>query len=670
MGGKTRRLEKKNVALEKVLRGAESYGRITAKFQRTTSRQANNHEREKLQSDKNHLQMGGGKLVALVALACAFGAARGEQYSSNTTISGDEPLVASTDSPVEFNVDAGVTVTVTRVISGDGTVVKSGSGVLVLAASNTFSGGLDFNYGTIRVDAGGALGTGTVTYKNGLVHCLDFHAANATFDNDFVFDAAGSILDDAHGQICFTANTTLNGDITGPSSGTVRLGPEYYSGSQLNHCKVTLNGDLNFPNCTLALNPYGTTTFNGRVDAGSLSMHYAWSGSGYFYFNHSDNNLGGGSVVSCYCPSIHCGAKDALKNFAWKSRYNYGSPIANCIDMHGYDQTVKLFYIDPVNDSRYLPPAAPNDTSKHLSIGSDEPCTLTIKGTTGASLLTTTSHHSFVGGVSVVLDAVTPTFTLVMTNRTHTMCGNLTVSNGTMRATGAASFKLVPGITVAQNGKFSLETSCADALAALRRLDVEGKFTLESAAAQTFDHPDMTIGADAEITLPAGMTVTARTLSVNGSPVADGTALNAGDIPQLISGRIRVKAENWPEMAEPIYVIDTNGETNRLEDMTISITENGTTTSARFADIADPTTGTIRKIGEGVVISSTRLFGFTGQILIEEGGFAVDGPHEAGPTNSATAGPIWVKDGASLIVVEGSAASVLFYNKIHLAGYG
>ena len=49
----------------------------------------------------------------------------------------------------------------------------------------------------------------------------------------------------------------------------------------------------------------------------------------------------------------------------------------------------------------------------------------------------------------------------------------------------------------------------------------------------------------------------------------------------------------------------TNGETNRLEDMTISVTENGATTTVPFADIANPTTGTIRKIGDGVVISET-----------------------------------------------------------------
>ena len=510
----------------------------------------------------------GGRLVALIALACAFGAARGDEwYSSNTTLSGDEPI----ETPVQFNVDAGVTVTVTRVISGTGKVEKNGGGVLVLAASNTFSGGLDLNLGIIRVDAGGALGTGTVTYNNGGVHCLNFNAANATFDNDFVFNAAGSVVGETQGQIYFTANTTLNGDITGPPSGTVQIGPEICSDPQTDRWKVTFNGELNFPTGTLYLVPYGVMSFNGKVSANTFTLQRAWGGSGYLYFNHSDNNLGNGNTVSCYSPYIHCGAKDAIKNFACKMLYKYNSTVANRINMHGYDQTVKFFYIDPINDLKnYPPPAAPGDISERVSIGSDDPCTLTIKGADSDALQTITSHFSFIGAVSVVLDATRSTYTMIMTNRTHTMCGNLTVSNGTLRATGAASFKRVPGITVARNGKFSLETSCADALGELLRLDVEGKFTLESAAVQTFAHPDMTIGADAEITLPAGMTVTARTLSVNGSPIADGTVLNAGDIPQLISGRIRVKAENWPEMAEPLYTIETNGETNRLDDMTIS----------------------------------------------------------------------------------------------------
>ena len=69
----------------------------------------------------------GGRLVALIALACAFGAARGDEwYSSNTTLSGDEPI----ETPVQFNVDAGVTVTVTRVISGTGKVEKNGGKII------------------------------------------------------------------------------------------------------------------------------------------------------------------------------------------------------------------------------------------------------------------------------------------------------------------------------------------------------------------------------------------------------------------------------------------------------------------------------------------------------------------------------------------------------------
>ena len=616
------------------------------------------------------------KLATVALCACVLaGVAHGEQYSSDTTLSGDEPMVATTDAPVEFNVDAGVTVTVTRQITGDGKVVKSGSGMLVLAAANTFSGGLEFQAGEIRLDAEDSLGSGTVTYIGSSGHCLEFHAEGAIFTNDITFAAAGAKLSNERTHLLFTADTTLNGTITGPSSGSVYISPELITDNRpLTHQKVTFNGDLNFPNGTLYMHSYGTMTFNGKVNANSLSMNRASSACGYIYFNNPDNNLGNGTAVLCCRPYIHCGAKDVLKNFVWETRYFYGSSEANRIEMHGFDQTMKYMYINPPADPSYKPPSAPGDVSTCVCIGSTSPATLTLIGDTAANKQTITSHHAFVGAASVVLNATSSTFTLIMTNRTHTMNGLLAVSNGTMRATGAASFKNVPRIVVAQNGKLSLETSCANALAKLHKLDVEGKFTLASESAQSFDHPDVTIGADAEVTLPAGLAMTVRSLSVSGNPVADGTVLNAGDIPQLKSGTIKVMKELWPEATEPLYVIETtNGETNRLEDMTISVTENGATTTVPFADIANPTTGTIRKIGDGVVISSTRLSGFTGQILIEEGGFAIDDNLETGPTNGTTA-VVWVKNGASFILSGTSGTcgygKLRITNDFHIAGDG
>ncbi len=59
--------------------------------------------------------------------------------------------------------------TYSGVLSGSGSLIKSGNGVLTLTGSNTFSGGVSINNGTLRANnsGGSATGTGIVAINNG-----------------------------------------------------------------------------------------------------------------------------------------------------------------------------------------------------------------------------------------------------------------------------------------------------------------------------------------------------------------------------------------------------------------------------------------------------------------------------------------------------------------------
>ena len=60
--------------------------------------------------------------------------------------------------------------------------------------------------------------------------------------------------------------------------------------------------------------------------------------------------------------------------------------------------------------------------------------------------------------------APTNNFTQEFSNRTHTITGPLVVSNGTIKMSGACSFKYVSKITVKANAKFLHASTEAEAL--------------------------------------------------------------------------------------------------------------------------------------------------------------------------------------------------------------
>ena len=605
-----------------------------------------------------------------------------ERYSENTTVSGAEPLVIAAGEKLEFDVDAGVTVTVTRVISGPGQVVRRGAGTLRLQAANTFEGGLSVEEGFTWLDVAGSLGSGPLTYDKEAPCVVVFNANGATFANEIVFNKTPGTIDGALGNksnkfpsLCFLAGTRLTGNLTGKGGvsawttiGTVR----YNFPASVSDPGLVVDGDVDFSSAILHVYTYGKITFNGRVlSPSNFQMNNTWSAEGIVVFNRSDNNLGGGNLVGCYCPYIVCGAVNALSNFYWRAFYNYTTLKANVIDLNGFDQRMKAMVINPVGNADYVPPAAPNEQAS-LQFTSAKSATLTLTGT-GANR-ETFQHAAFNGALSVVLDA-DPTYTLALSNRTHRMSGALIVSNGTMKASLASSFPSARKVAVAPGAALLLE-STQNVFPSCREMTIDGTLSLLSDTPQTMNFGSLSLGETGSFTLTEGTMLTVKRLFVNGEEVPSEHVYTApcAEIPQLKAGSIRVRAEVWPELVEPVYTVTVPaGETNRIEELTVQVTSGGETSEQTFTSLGNLTAGTVRKLGTGVVVSSRQLSTFTGQVLVEAGGFKIDDNLQIGPTNKTSdACTVWVKRGASFIISKADGSEKLNLRKtiFHLSGDG
>jgi autotransporter-associated beta strand protein len=97
-----------------------------------------------------------------------------------------------------FNLSAGtltlsgsVNTAVSGVVSGAGALLKTGESIFTLTGSNTFSGGMSLNSGTIRIGNDVALGSGTFIFNGG---ALTVGVIDVNGDGDFSNDKLGDRL--------------------------------------------------------------------------------------------------------------------------------------------------------------------------------------------------------------------------------------------------------------------------------------------------------------------------------------------------------------------------------------------------------------------------------------------------------------------------------------------
>lgn len=159
--------------------------------------------------------------------------------------------------------------------SGGLSIVKSGNGVWRLSGSNTFSGGVTLNAGTLNLGHDNALGSGTFTVANGTITSnrtignsvtLD---GNTTFTNSSGLNLQGAIslgsAADATRDIAVGAGTvTLSGVI---SDGSVGKGLSK-SGAQI----LALSGSNNFSGGVSVTAGTLTVSHNNALGSGTLTL--------------------------------------------------------------------------------------------------------------------------------------------------------------------------------------------------------------------------------------------------------------------------------------------------------------------------------------------------------------------------------------------------------------
>jgi fibronectin-binding autotransporter adhesin len=129
--------------------------------------------------------------------------------------------------------------TINKVVSGSGVLTKAGGAKLTLGVSNTHTGGIIVNAGSLALADNHAAGTGTITLGAGTA-LFGSTSGGGAYDNDITLTGNATLT--------ATSNTTASGDITGGFNLTIN--------DDNSNKTVTLSGSNTYS---------GTTTLGGAV---------------------------------------------------------------------------------------------------------------------------------------------------------------------------------------------------------------------------------------------------------------------------------------------------------------------------------------------------------------------------------------------------------------------
>ena len=149
--------------------------------------------------------------------------------------------------------------------------------------------------------------------------------------------------------------------------------------------------------------------------------------------------------------------------------------------------------------------------------GTAKPVTLTMNATASAQ-----TTMMVMDAVSLVWNP-TDDFTLAMLGRAHPTTGSIDVRRGTLCLTGACSIASVPAISLGAGARLVQASTLANALAGLERLTLGAGARAEFAAAvENCPKAVVTLGAGAQLALPAGTELHVAAVCANGAYVANG----------------------------------------------------------------------------------------------------------------------------------------------------
>ncbi len=131
------------------------------------------------------------------------------------------------------------------VISGSSALIKTASCTVVLSGDNTFSGGVDVQKGTLIAGHNNALGSGTLTLRDGTTFYGDPAIPNGVYTNNIVLIAdSGTIAIGTVGSATITPTYSGNITASGPSSGQLSLFTPKYATTIFSNGTMNLGGRI------------------------------------------------------------------------------------------------------------------------------------------------------------------------------------------------------------------------------------------------------------------------------------------------------------------------------------------------------------------------------------------------------------------------------------------
>ena len=485
---------------------------------------------------KHYLQL------SLLAAAVTLGGTLRAAYNEIDT---DFPM----SGPTDFIAEAGVTNVYTGLISGTGPAVIKGGGTVAFSnADNTYTGGTLISNAVFRLDADGCAGTGAIT---GAVNSAHVFMNCANVPNDMVFMQAYSSNTQlnpsgypAAGQCCvlpLQSDVTVKGHVklNGASYLFNETSPAIVSAPTVTYEKGISNSSYIFtvPKGRMIFKGRYVSTYNSRSRLGAMS-----GAQGTMEFRASSNELW---RLDYYNANLDFKAVDAFPKTLF--HYEYGSDGYAKTYLNGNDQTVLGF---SWSTGSSWPQSTENGTGQCWT-SEDAPATIRITGCAPSRTSGTfVNRLALFGKITLVMD-VDPTYTASgfyqdFSVRKSTTTGDLIISNGDFRVSGTASFPNVPNIYVGTGGSFTNASTKVEAFAGCRSLTVLGKMACTGDATPfAYGAVALTLGADAEFSLPAGATMTVGALKVGDESYAEGTFGDGGtSLPQILQGTIVVRSHD------------------------------------------------------------------------------------------------------------------------------
>ena len=138
------------------------------------------------------------------------------------TISGGTAIAlgGATAAANTITTDSAATATISTPLSGSNGLTKAGAGILILDASNTLTGGINIDAGTLRLDNTGALNSNAVAFGSSSTGILQLNGKTVTI-NGLTTAATAPVVENANAT---AATLTVNNSGANTFAGTLRDG--------------------------------------------------------------------------------------------------------------------------------------------------------------------------------------------------------------------------------------------------------------------------------------------------------------------------------------------------------------------------------------------------------------------------------------------------------------